>query len=396
MRKGTAVLTAEKEKRMKNTEYPRIHLVIDNCFAIKRWVEPYEWMRIIKEIGDIRLIQASTDNEIDPSHNTQEFRDQWVKEVKRYEKELGLEVVSLYSGYATYRTVGIASLSKSKRQAMIDRYFKPVVDVAGRLGAQVGNTLSAYSDTALQDPAMYKLVTQHIENSLVSMTKYAAEKGVIFGYEQMYTPTQGMWTIRGCIDCMRSVYRMAKSPLYLTIDTAHQVGQSKFLKPSIEQISLMQQSANTKAFNLPEAIEERIRNGEDPEKIHKNLNEYDYWFAEPSDSDVFEWFSRLGCYSPIVHLQQTDGTYSSHKPFTAKNNENGIIDPKAVFKAIAESYAAPSMEGLPPKVKDIYLAFEIFFGITDTKKTILAELEESIDYWRRYLPRDGIRLDELI
>ncbi|HHU48833.1 MAG: hypothetical protein ACOYEH_06020 [Caldicoprobacterales bacterium] len=381
---------------MKKTEFPRIHLAIDNCFAIKRWVEPYDWMHITKELGDIRLIQASTDNEIDPSHNTEDFRDYWIKEVKKYEKELDLKVFSFYSGYATYRTAGIASLHESKRQAMIDKYFKPVVDVACRLNAQVGNSLSAFSDPVLQDPLKYELVNQYLENSLISMTQYAADKGVTFSYEQMYTPTQGMWTINGCIDCMRNVYSKAKSPMYTTIDTAHSVGQSRFLKPSVSQISQMQKADKERMYYLPEAIQELIVSGQDPNQIYESLDKYDYWFAEPADTDVYEWFSKLGCYSPTVHLQQTDGTYSLHKPFTAQNNEKGIIEPRAVFEAISKSYIAPSIEGMPPKVKDIYLVFEIFYSVTDTTKKIIDELKESIAYWRQYLPRDGMKLDELI
>ncbi len=381
---------------MESTEFPRIHLVIDNCFAIKRWVEPSEWMRVIKELGDVRLIEASTDNEIDPSHNTEEYRDYWIKEVQKYEKELDLKIVTLFSGYATYRTVGLGSLHKSKRQAMIDRYHNPVIDVASRLGAQFGSSISAYSDDVLQDPDKYRLVDQYIEDCLVRMTEYAAEKSVIFSYEQMYTPIQGMWTIKGCIERMKNVYRRAKSPMYITIDTAHSVGQSKFIKPTESQIYEMQKTENERMEYLPEAIQEMIISGKDPTQIYECLDKYDYWFTERADSDIYEWLSRLGCYSPIVHLQQTDGTFSQHKPFTAENNEKGIIEPKAVFEAISKSYTAPSMEGMPPKVKDIYLVFELFFSVTDSTKKIINDLKESISYWRQYLPRDGMTLDELI
>ncbi len=30
---------------------PRISIGIDNCFAIKRWVTPAEWGRVIREMG---------------------------------------------------------------------------------------------------------------------------------------------------------------------------------------------------------------------------------------------------------------------------------------------------------------------------------------------------------
>ena len=133
-----------------------------------------------------------------------------------------------------------------------------------------------------------------------------------------------------------------------------------------------------------------------PNKVHSMLDEYDYWFAEPKDSDVYQWFSRLGCYSPIVHLQQTDGTYSSHKPFTEQYNKSGIIRPKEVFAAIKASYDKEEESGMPPRVNDIYLAFEVFFSVMDATDKIICDLRESVEYWRKDLPRDGMRLDELV
>lgn len=380
---------------MHNIEYPRIHLAIDNCFAIKRWVEPRDWMRIINEIGDIKYIEASTDNEIDPSHNTQEFRDAWVSEVKDCEREFNQKVISFYSGYATYRTVGIASLSESKRQAMIDKYFKPTVDVAAKLGAQVGNALSAFSEPVLNQPELYNLSSKYLDYSLSVMTEYAGKQGVLFGYEQMYTPTQGMWKIQECINRMKSAYTTTGLPMYVTIDTAHQVGQKIFRKPDRSDIEKMLESGDCSSFRLPEKVEKQIAAGDDIDKIMYGLADFDYWFADPADADVFSWLSSLGCYSPLMHLQQTDGSYSSHKPFTEKYNKGGIIDPREVLKAIAKSYETDEA-GMPPKVTDIYLAFEIFFGVTDPAKMIIDDLRESVAYWRKYIPQDGLPLNELV
>ena len=52
-------------------------------------VEPADWMRKVQQLGNIRYIQASTDNEIDPSHNTQAFRDEWVEKVKNANRKWG-------------------------------------------------------------------------------------------------------------------------------------------------------------------------------------------------------------------------------------------------------------------------------------------------------------------
>lgn len=197
----------------KDIEYPRIHLSLDNCFAIKRWVRPRDWMEVVKEIGGITKIQASTDNEIDPLFNTPAYRDEWVSEVQECEKSLGLKVVSLYSGYATYRTTGLGHWDDSCREEIINRYFNPVVDVAKKLGAQVGNTLGAFSEPVLDDPEQYYSTEAILLEKLAKMTKYAHNNGVVFSYEQMYTPNQGFWTIEGCLGYMKKVYQTSKCPM---------------------------------------------------------------------------------------------------------------------------------------------------------------------------------------
>ena len=381
----------------KENRYPKIYLADDNCFAIKRSVKPKDWMQVIKEIGNIKFIEASTDNEIDPLFNTQEFRDDWVDEVKKYEKEYDLKVASFYSGYATYRTAGLTSWARSSREAMKNNYFKNVVDIAAKLGAQVGNILNAFSEPVLDDPSLFSEAEGFLEENLVDMTKYAADKKVLFGYEQMYTPNQGFWTIDRCRNWMKKVYAKAKHPMYITIDTAHQVGQNQFLAPSDEELTSMIEAGSAKGKRFSSSITEMIESKKySAQEIKDEMQKYHYLFSRPEDSDVFEWFNELGCYSPLVHLQQTDGTYSGHKPFTTQYNESGIIDPAKVLEAIAKSYEADEEPGMPSKVKEIYLAFELFFGITDSPESIIEAMRESVQYWRKYIPEDGMRLDELI
>ena len=79
---------------------PKIFLAIDNCFATKRWCEPGEWMRVIKDLG-IRYVEASADNEIDPLYSCPAFINDWVKQVRRESEKSGVRVVNLYSGHGT-------------------------------------------------------------------------------------------------------------------------------------------------------------------------------------------------------------------------------------------------------------------------------------------------------
>ena len=126
------------------------------------------------------------------------------------------------------------------------------------------------------------------------------------------------------------------------------------------------------------------------------LQAFSYLFAEPRDGDLYEWIGELGCYSPVFHLQQTDGTFSAHKPFTAEYNERGIVRPDKLLKALAKSYEKQESRGMPPKAEKIYLAFELFFSMNERPESIKRQLRESIDYWRRYIPEDGLTLDQLI
>lgn len=380
----------------KTIDYPRIHLSIDNCFAIKRWVRPKDWMQVIKEIGGIQYIEASTDNEIDPLFTTPSYRSKWIEEVKEREKGLGLKVVSFYSGYATYRTTGLAHWNGSNRNKLINQYFKPVVDLAASLGAQVGNSLGAFSAPVLNDPKSYRKTERILLDKLISMTNYAKQKSVAFSYEQMYTPNQGFWTIDGCMNYMKRIYETCAYPMYITIDTAHQCGQRLFLRPGDQDILNMVADRDMGGFRPVDAIFGMVREGCDVSDIKKAIERHSYLFASPEDADVYSWFAETGCYSPIVHLQQTDGTFSGHKPFTAEHNARGIIEPEKVLHAIASSYEKADSEQMMPKVRDIYLTLEVFFGITDADRKIRNDLSESVSYWRRAVPEDGKFLNELL
>ena len=101
-------------------------------------------------------------------------------------------------------------------------------------------------------------------------------------------------------------------------------------------------------------------------------------------------------YSPIVHLQQTDGNASAHKPFTADCNRQGKITAKRVLQAIKKSYDVPVCKELPDRCSEIYLTLELFSGTAQTVRSILRNYSETVQYWREFIPEDGIALDVLL
>ena len=71
-----------------NVTDPRVFLVADNCFAIKRWVQPREWLAVAADLG-LRYVQASTDNEFDALYSDPAYMRDWVAEVHQASKETG-------------------------------------------------------------------------------------------------------------------------------------------------------------------------------------------------------------------------------------------------------------------------------------------------------------------
>jgi hypothetical protein len=200
----------------------------------------------------------------------------------------------------------------------------------------------------------------------------------------MYSPHQIPWTIEGTEKLLKIVYKQSGYPFYITLDTGHQVGQWKFLLPSPEEvrqrIKLAREGKRSNglwlgsknAYELYEAALNAPADAVDGyvKKIESDMAFYPYLFARQEDSDVYNWLERLACYSPIIHMQQTDGKSSLHSPFTEECNQDGIISAEKVLRAIKASYKAETRKDMPPKVEDIYLTLEIFSPTADINMDI--------------------------
>jgi hypothetical protein len=76
---------------------------------------------------------------------------------------------------------------------------------------------------------------------------------------------------------------------------------------------------------------------EDIAFISEDMDHHPYLFAAPQDGDCYSWHESLGCYSPIIHLQQVTGGVSAHLPLTALTNSEGVIHPEKVFRSLLQS-----------------------------------------------------------
>lgn len=227
------------------------------------------------------------------------------------------------------------------------------------------------------------------------------------GLEQMYTPHMPPWTIDGARTLLQRVYAQSGAPFYLTIDLGHMNGQQYFQRPDEERvlslIRLARQgmpqrrvwlgTANAMAIYRA-AVQGEIQQSKAVERILADIEKNPHLFASPQDGDIWAWTRALGQYSPIIHLQQSDGKSSPHWPFSSEYNEKGVVSGEKLMEALCQAYAQEAVDGLPAPCEEIVLTLEPFIATAANVYDFLDDLEQSVRYWRRFLPRDGMTLQE--
>jgi sugar phosphate isomerase/epimerase len=91
-----------------------------------------------------------------------------------------------------------------------------------------------------------------------------------------------------------------------------------------------------------------------------------------AEADPYAWLATLGRQATVVHLQQSDSDGDHHWPFTAAYNEQGRIRAPRVLQALHESGA-----------DEVTLILEIIPAFEADDRHVLAELQESVTYWRQ-------------
>ncbi len=369
---------------------PKICLGIDNCFASKRWVRPAEWARVIRDLG-LRCVEASADTECDPLYMGGAFTRDWIRDVKVQCERFGVEVKNVYSGHGTYATCGLAHYDARVARRMRDRWMKAQIDTARALGAGFGFFAHGFEALLLQDDALYERKLGELYRTLSDIALCARTAGVAcVGLEQMYSPHQPPWRIRDAELLLRRVLAIGGAPLYITLDLGHMNGQRYFRRPGAEDIRAAIGQARQGdpprrvwlGSDRAHELYRRAASGETDESaaveaICADVQAHPHLFSEPEDWNIGAWVSRLGCYSPIMHLQQSDGRSSPHWTFTREHNARGVVKPDEVFAALRRAYAQPEDPAMPPRCGEIVMTLEPFLGTADSPHDLLGDIAES-------------------
>ncbi|MBE5773388.1 MAG: hypothetical protein E7337_05580 [Clostridiales bacterium] len=385
---------------------PRIHLGIDNCFAIKRWTAPREWGRVVNEMG-MKYVEAVPDLECEPLLNPDDYRQEWIDEVNRMRDDTGTQVVMFYSNDSTYDSIGFSHPDRRIRRHFVEKWFGNFIKMASAIGSDIGYYVQATPESMLYSKEGRRQAAEYAYECMVDVNKMAGAAGIKHvALEQMYTPHQPPFTIKGMRDLIVNITKDSGVPFYLTEDVGHhcplymlptdealqkgaeRYAQDGFVKPwlgSLEAYDMFTRFAKKGSLSASEI--EALR--EDFAKNADQFNEYD-------DTDCYAWLRQLGCWSPVIHMQQTDGSHSSHEAFLPENNAHGKIHPVKVLRALAESYEKADRENMPGLCEDIYLIQELYLSTKDIGYQGVHKLKSSTDYLRKFIPEDGLTLSQLL
>jgi sugar phosphate isomerase/epimerase len=93
-----------------------------------------------------------------------------------------------------------------------------------------------------------------------------------------------------------------------------------------------------------------------------------------NDRDPYAWLTAYASRLGAVQLQQSDAAADHHWPFTTARNREGRIDADRVLETLESSGVA-----------DVTLLFEVIPAFEQDDEAVLADLVESVGYWRAAL-----------
>jgi sugar phosphate isomerase/epimerase len=306
----------------------KINLGMNSCFAVKRWPNPWEWLKIVGEDLNLRYVEFTLDL-IDPVLTSEPTRSELARETAFAAQAYNVEIFDAYTGLAIHCFNLLSHPHPGMRRDGL-RWMEEALELVTLLGARgLGGHFDALSYTDVQNPQRRQFFIDHLVDTFRYLARLAAKKGHAFILlEQMYSPREMPYTLEETeyfYKRLNEGNQEERVPILLTLDVGHSCCQ-----------------------NYPHT---------------------------EKDLDPYEWLRRFAAYSPSIHLQQTDGKVSRHWPFTEEYNKVGIIHPQKVIDAIYESGA-----------EEVTLFFEIFHTLGTHETQVLDDLKYSVDYWRKYLP----------
>jgi len=297
-------------------------LGVNNCWAVKRLVEPKAWIEITATKLEVKYVQFSFDL-LDPKSSWNSI-EVYLNECIDALKEYGVEIHSTFTGLAAYSFNMLLHPNPLFRLDALDWYCR-AVKITSILGAKAtGGHIGAMTVHDYENEERRNFLLKVLLEEVSELTRYAKAYGLEnILWEPMPISREPPASIEEAKNILKEVNKYSAIPVKLCIDVGH--------------------ACNPKA-------------------------------ASKKDLDPYEWLKALAKDTPCLHIQQTDGKADRHWPFTEQYNKIGIIKPDKVIKALEKGGASK-----------VYLFLEVIHPFEAKEETVINDLVESVKYWKEYL-----------
>ncbi len=299
---------------------PSVIFGVNTCFAVKRWPEPDEWSRLLAEMG-VTHAQFSFDL-ADPML----VGDPAIyAETRRACEASGVSITSAFTGLIPYSQNLLGHPSTPVRGRAMDWYRSAIDATAVLGGSAVGGHIGALTVRQYRDLPDRRRGIRRIVDGVRELADHAAVRRLeCLLWEIMPVAREYPAALEECEELMVRLEGETAVPIALCLDMGHACAAG----------------------------------------------------AEGADRDPYAWLERLGRFTQVVHVQQTDGIGDRHWPFTAEFNAQGIVDPARVVDLVG-GFDRPSVE----------IVLEAMSAFEADDDSVLADVRESVRYWQPALQR---------
>ena len=296
----------------------QVTLGINTGFAINRFPDPDDWIRIVAEELGLNTVQFTADL-LNPSLPDAVVRHQ-AGAIKELCARYGVRVESTFTSQFT-RVNHLLHPDPETRRAWL-AWFKQFLTLSAELGAEGGG--SHFGILSSRDNENPEVREQRINDGVQAwreLSHHAAALGMKYLlFEPMSVPRELGETIDATQDLLDRCAEGFSIPMLLCLDVDHGDLQS----------------------------------------------------TDPRDTDAHAWIRAFGGVSPVIHIKQSLRDKGGHYPFTADYNARGKIVPAEILETMRASGIEKCTLLLEISHRERWPA----------DYTVVQDLKESVEYWK--------------
>jgi sugar phosphate isomerase/epimerase len=293
-------------------------LGINTGFAVNRFSEPEEWVRIIGDELGLRVVQLTADmlNVDLPASVVSRHISQINKLCQRYQ----VQITSTFTGAFT-RVNHLAHPDPEIRAHWV-KWFKKFADLSVEVGAtSMGSHFGIFTDRDDKDLARRKVRRSENIAAWHEIAEYSRARGL-----KMLT-----W-----------------EPMSISREQGETLAETRRLQNDVNDGAPL------------------------PFRICLDVDHGNVMSGDPLDTDPYAWLNEFATESPHIHLKQSYANKGGHWPFTYDHNKNGRIVPKKVIDVLLENEV---------QEVDLLLELS-FREREPIDSTVIDVLKQSVAYWR--------------